>query len=60
MASPLDVNACYDAIYTAATLNEMGHIKDTDFEEIRLTLLAIARKYASVLMTGKLRAEDIE
>ena len=60
MASPLDVNAALDAIYTAATLNEMGHISDEDFEELRVSLLKIAQKYAGVLLVGKLRVEDIE
>ena len=59
MASPIDVNACYDAIYSAWGLVEAGLMGPEEFEEMRITMLSIARKYATVLMGAKLRTDDV-
>lgn len=60
MASPIDVNACFDAILTASTLNDCNLLNDADFEEFRITMLQVARKYTKVLLEGKIRPDDIE
>lgn len=60
MASPVDIQCCYDSILTLREMKRLRLITPDYFKEHKMILLNIARKYEQVCLTGNIRANDIE